>query len=102
MKEKRHKIRIKDIISFEGNSNYTTIFYNDGTHYLAGYTLGFFEKKYAFSPDFLRIHKSTIINKKYVQFIETENKNGFVQLTNGKRFEVSRRRVPVLEKVYIK
>jgi DNA-binding LytR/AlgR family response regulator len=97
MKEKRHKIRIQDIISFEGNSNYTIIFYNDGTQYLSGYTLGFFEKKYAFSPDFLRIHKSTIINKKYLQFIE--NKNGFVQLTNGKRFEVSRRRVQILNDI---
>lgn len=96
MKEKRHKIRIQDIISFEGNSNYTTIFYNDGTHHLFGYTLGFFEKKYESSPDFLRIHKSTIINKKYIKHVETENKNGFVQLTNGKRFEVSRRRIQVL------
>lgn len=97
MKEKRHKIRIKDIISFEGNSNYTTIFYNDGTKYLSGYTLGFFEKKYAFSPDFLRIHKSTIINKNYLHLIENEKVNVFVQLKNGKRFEVSRRRVSVLD-----
>ncbi len=65
--------------------------------FFSGYSLGFFEKKYKNSTDFLRIHKSTIINKNYLKSVEIETKNGYVQLINGKRFEVSRRRIQVLE-----
>lgn len=96
MKTKKHRFRINDALWFEGDSNYTNIYYIDGTQFLSGYTISFFEKILSEQKEFVRVHKSVIVNRAFLDKFEENGRNGYVTLTNGKTFGVARRRKQVV------
>jgi two-component system, LytTR family, response regulator len=83
-------IQTDQLMCMEGCGNYTFLYTNDGRRYLVSKTL----KSYAAILDenqFLRVHKSWIINLKYLQeFCEYERS---LKLKGGREIAISRRRI---------
>jgi len=78
----------KDIIRLEGESNYTRFFFSNHKPVLVSKTLKEYEE--LLTPyDFLRVHKSYLVNRTYVQHMDRE---GVLWLTDGSHILVSRRK----------
>ncbi len=83
-------VDIEDIIHIEADSNYSIFHLKNGEKITVSKVLKDYEE---ILPEerFVRIHKSSIVNLRYVN--EYNNKNGLVlSLTNGESIIVSRRR----------
>lgn len=80
-----------DIIRCESHGNYTYIYFIDGSFLLLTSTLKHYEDILLQEGDFYRIHRSHLINLRYVrQFIK--GKQAYVQLTDDTKIEVSERK----------
>lgn len=77
-----------DIVQVQGESNYSRIFFSDGQNIVITQNLGMIEQK--LPSDFVRIHKSHLVNVRYVSGILRRQKA--VMLINGCRIPVARRR----------
>ncbi|MBC8485170.1 MAG: response regulator transcription factor [Bacteroidetes bacterium] len=83
-------IRIEDIIRCESDGNYTTFYMNSGEKVIVTKLIKEYEEM--LSPlTFYRIHKSHIINFKYIKKY-TRGDGGSVIMNDGTKIEVSRRR----------
>lgn len=81
---------IDDIIRLEAEGSYTKVVVKDGKKTIVSRTLKDFESTMP-KEKFYRIHKSHLINLKYVK--EYSNTDGnFVIMTDGSRIEISRRK----------
>lgn len=78
---------LKDIIRCEANDNLTDLYLLDGTKRTVCRTLKFYENVLS-DYDFIRVHKSHIINVNYVKRY-IKGKGGEVMLTNGTEVRVS-------------
>ena len=77
-----------EIISCEAVGNYTKFFMQNGRNYLISKTLGEYDA--LLSPHhFIRTHKSHLVNKKFISFIDHD---GFAVLKDNTKVDVSRRR----------
>ncbi len=83
-----HFLKLEDIVYLHGEGRYTTLFTNDNRSYVQTKNLGIFEKEIA-NEDFLRVHKSYIVNKKYVKAVYKNN--GAILLSNGVEIMISKR-----------
>ena len=89
-------IELEKIIYVRADNNYSKFNCVDDVSVLAAKTLGEFEKMLD-GLRFVRIHKSTMVNLKYVRGYQ--HKDGhYVVLHTGKKLVVARRRVPLLLK----
>lgn len=83
-------VKVKDIVRMEGDSNYTKIFFKQGTTLLISRTLKDFESL-LMEFQFERIHKSHLVNLNYViRFYK--NDGGKVQMEDGSILTVSTRK----------
>lgn len=87
-KEGVHYLQPADIIRCEAVGNYTKFFVEGGKTYLISKTLGEYDALLA-SQHFIRTHKSHLVNKKFISFIDHD---GFAVLKDKSKVEVSRRR----------
>jgi two-component system LytT family response regulator len=79
-----------DIVFLEGQGRYTKVVLLDGRTFMVVRNIGEFETE--LKPHrFFRIHKSYLINCMHVKKI-AKNDGGFVELSNGKSIEISRRK----------
>jgi two-component system LytT family response regulator len=78
----------KNIIRLEGESNYTRFFFIGQKPILVSRTLKEYEE-ILLEHDFIRVHKSHLVNKKYVTHFDKE---GLLWLTDGSHIVVSRRK----------
>ena len=68
----QHVIPIADIIAIEAQESYSSI-YTQSKKYTASKNLKHFERVFSETPNFLRVHKSWIVNKNYiVNYSKTE------------------------------
>jgi len=87
-KEGVHFLFPADIIRCESTGNYTRFFTAMNKTYLISKTLGEYDT--LLTPHhFIRTHKSHLVNKKYISFIDHD---GFAVLKDNSKVEVSRRR----------
>ncbi|MEM9024588.1 MAG: LytTR family DNA-binding domain-containing protein, partial [Bacteroidota bacterium] len=86
-----------DILYLKGEDNYTRFQLADGHSILVTRTLKEFEELLA-PEGFLRIHKSSVINPRWIKSYRFEN-TGHVRMKNGEDLEVSRRRSKLLFEV---
>ncbi len=93
---KRNNISTSDIVMLEGLSNYTFIHLNNGEKILVSKTMKEFEET-LLENGFSRVHKSFLINLRYLSSIETKGEL-FVILRTGQRVEISRRRKTSFQK----
>lgn len=81
---------INEIVRCEADGNYTTVFFKNGDKQVASKTLKEFENLLC-EHNFWRIHKSHLINLKYLKkYIKGEG-GGNVVMTDNSEIEVSRR-----------
>ncbi|MEZ0486773.1 LytR/AlgR family response regulator transcription factor [Fibrella aquatica] len=87
----RKAMPMHKIVRLEGEGNYTIFHFSDGTKLIVSLTL----KKMAsrLAPDvFARPHKKNIVNMLYLEESNPHRNQLTVQLTNGDRIDVSRRK----------
>jgi two-component system LytT family response regulator len=87
-KEGVHFLLPADIIRCEALGNYTLFFVTSGKNYLISKTLGEYDTLLT-PQNFIRTHKSHLVNKKFISFIDHD---GFAVLKDNTKVEVSRRR----------
>ena len=85
----RKKVQPDDIIFLEGKINYTLIFLADGSNLFVATTLKQLQKRLSFAC-FFRVHKSQIVNLRFVE--ERENQAEKIFLSNGVLVKISRRK----------
>ena len=87
-----------DFMYLEGEGNYTSIVFVDGTRYVDTKSIGVYEDILD-QKNFFRIHKSHIVNVLYVK--EFLNDDGhFAVMKNNDRLAISRLRVPQFLKLF--
>lgn len=79
-KGQQHIISIDSIVAIEAQESYCTIYTLDKVH-VASKNLKHFEKIFESISDFIRVHKSWLINKKYLKHYSKSDLS--IQLTNG-------------------
>lgn len=83
-------VSLDEIMYCESQDNYTQFFLIDGRRVMVSKTIKYFEEVLD-SEKFFRVHRSNIINLKYIdKYVKGEG--GFVVLKQGARIPVSRRR----------
>ncbi len=87
-------VQVKDIIRIAAEDNFTKFFLVDGSNRLICRTLKFYEETLG-NFDFLRIHKSHMINLQYIKKY-TKGKGGFVTMTDGSSVDVAATKKKVL------
>ncbi|MFM7023821.1 MAG: LytR/AlgR family response regulator transcription factor [Flavobacteriales bacterium] len=80
-------IHVNDIIRCEANDNFTSFHLTNGKKMLICRTLKFYEECLS-DFDFVRVHKSHLINLQYVTKY-TKGKGGFVTMNDGSQVDVS-------------
>ncbi len=80
-------VQVKDILRCEAADNFTKFYMLDGTNYLICRTLKFFDELLS-EFDFVRVHKSHLINLKQVVKYK-KGKGGQVGMTDGSFIDVS-------------
>ena len=87
----RRRISMHNIIRLEGDGNYTTFFFRDGTKLMVSLTLKKLESR--LSPTvFARSHKKNIVNLLYLQEVCPDQQPFVMSLANGDRVDISRRK----------
>lgn len=79
-------INLEDILYCQADNNYTTVYLKNEKTYVACRTLQTVEELLQ-GKSFLRIHRSFIVNLKYLQKF-TRGKQAFISIENGKEFPV--------------
>jgi len=77
-----------EIVRFEASSNYTYIHFTNRKPMLIAKVLGDYEEQLS-SAGFVRTHRSHLINKQYVTFIDG---HGNIVMEDNSRVEISRRK----------
>ncbi len=87
-----HFVKIRDIVRFEAEDNYTHIMLRGGNRITASKTIKAYEDM--LSPfNFYRVHKRHVINMNYMKkFVKGEG--GYLVMDDDVKIEVSRRRRP--------
>lgn len=83
-----------EILYCEGENNYTRFIFTKHKNILVSKTLGEYEELLS-EHGFLRIHKSSLVNAKYVTKVDRE---GMLQMSDGKQLSVSKRRKELVMK----
>lgn len=87
----RKAMPMHKIVRLEGEGNYTLFHFADGTRLMVSLTLKKMESR--LSPGlFARPHKKNIVNLLYLEEQSLNRHQHTVQLANGDRIEVSRRK----------
>lgn len=84
-------IKVKDIIKLESESNYTVFYLENNKKVIASKTLSVFEEILE-SLNFMRIHRSYVVNLTKILNIENNSNSYYTQLSDGSKVEISRRK----------
>jgi DNA-binding LytR/AlgR family response regulator len=82
-------INLKDVTYLKSSSNYTTIKMLDGHKYTSSKHLKIYDEAVQTNPDFLRIHRSAIVNKNFVKAILRKGHKVSILMADGEILEVS-------------
>jgi two-component system LytT family response regulator len=90
-------VPVADIIRIEAASNYSRVYFADGTQMVVSKVLQWFQN---LLPEdlFVRVHRSHLVNKSFVKAING-NDNKTLQMNTGEFIVVSRRRKDLMQNV---
>lgn len=88
---KNHHFYSQDIIYLKADINYTEFFMNDGRKFTSSSTLKRHQADERLK-DFLRVNKSYLVNRRYIDECRDDATGNRIYLTNGDEIRVSRRR----------
>ncbi|MFM8371749.1 MAG: LytR/AlgR family response regulator transcription factor, partial [Bacteroidota bacterium] len=89
-----HFVRLGDIIRLEADDNYTHFILQAGKRLTASRTIKAYEEALG-AFNFIRVHKKHIVNMNYMKTYH-KGEGGELDLENGEKVEVSRRKKPQL------
>jgi DNA-binding LytR/AlgR family response regulator len=95
----RRRFLPQEVILLTADVNYTKVFLLDGRRMTVSTTLKILENRFAACTDFFRTHKSFLINLNYVKSLDSFNNETFIEMQNGFRVSVSRRKKKALRKM---
>ena len=82
---------VKDIVRLEAQESYTNIVFTRGQkEILASINLGEYEEQFKSYPEFMRVHRSNMVNLRYVE-VYVKADGGYLKLRNGEEVDVSKR-----------
>lgn len=82
---------VKDIIRLEAKESYTNIVFTPGQkEILASINLGEYEAQFKPYRQFMRVHRSNLVNLDYVE-VYVKSDGGYLRLKNGESVDVSKR-----------
>jgi two-component system LytT family response regulator len=77
-----------------GSGNYTKFIMLDSEVHTSSKNLKVYTDAIAHHPNFVRIHRSYLVNKNFVKQIhKTNNQQWFVQMTKNEKLELSKGRI---------
>jgi two-component system LytT family response regulator len=84
-------VQLSEVLYFTSVNRYTNIQMADGTRHLSSKHLKIYIESLSGNTDFVRIHRSSIVNKNYVRSVIRDNKQNqyYVVMTNGQKLEMS-------------
>lgn len=85
-------LRVGEIVHCESENNYTRFYLENRRNLLATSPLKYYEKLLP-GQDFFRVHKSHLIQRKFIRRVE-KGDGGLVEMVGGEKLPVSRRRKP--------
>lgn len=80
--------------------NYSRFHFHDGSEMVVSYTLKRIEDKLRNCKNFIRIHKSYIINKDFIESISKNKKETIIKTYDSTEFLVSRRKQKIIKKFH--
>jgi two-component system, LytTR family, response regulator len=86
----RRWVGLHQIVRFEGQTNYTIIFFTDGTHLLVALTMKRLLERMP-ANQFVRIHRKHLVNKAFIA--HTQSTAFMLDLSNGDSVAIARRRI---------
>jgi DNA-binding LytR/AlgR family response regulator len=90
------KVFVNNVILLKGDSNYTTFYLKHGKSKVVARTLKFFEPHLQ-TQGFLRVHRSYLINPKYIKNYDEEM--DILMMADGYQASISRRRKGALKQL---
>lgn len=85
----------KEITYLEADVNYTIFHLKNGKKIVSSFTLKKYESDYRYAG-FLRVHKSFLLNPQHILHCEQIGKKATVELSNGRKVNVSRRKIGLI------
>jgi two-component system, LytTR family, response regulator len=85
---RQKEFKPEEVICFEGDINYTKIYFTSGKTNVIAFTLKNIESQLSGNQSFCRVHKSFIVNVNYISQVEKTE----IMLQNQKRVLLSRRK----------
>jgi len=98
---KRNMIKLGDILYLKSAKNYTIFKLADGREIISSKTLRIFEEELDEIPNFVRLHRSYIINLEYVKDLYFNCRGGEV-LIHDQKIIISRRKAAEFRRKYRK
>ncbi len=83
-------VPVNDIVGIEGDGRYSTVYFVDAKQQLITRNIGEFEEELS-AHGFFRVHKSWLVNCSHVVKLSNSD-GGTIELRNGKKVLLSRRR----------
>jgi DNA-binding LytR/AlgR family response regulator len=91
----RQWIGFQEIIRFEGEGNYTVLFFVDGSRLLLATTLKRLTARIP-ADQFVRLHRKHLVNRAFITAIRADDFTA--DLSNGDAVSIARRRVSALKR----
>ncbi|MFT3827777.1 MAG: LytTR family DNA-binding domain-containing protein [Chitinophagaceae bacterium] len=85
-------INMEQIVYLKSCSNYTIIKMADGNKYTSSKHLKIYDMAISSHPDFLRVHRSAIVNKNYVKAIVRKGHKNIILMPDDSQVEISSKR----------
>src|SRR5258705_11729777 len=92
----RHLIDVRDIVRIQSISNYSKLFFRDGRTLVVAKLLRWFEQQLQ-ARDFVRVHRTHLVNRDYICQYRADKGGSKLELTNGEKVDVSRRKAGFLK-----
>src|SRR5258705_5854984 len=92
----RHIIDVKEIVRIQSISNYSKLYFKDGRTLVVAKLLRWFEEELKMR-DFVRVHRTHLINTDYIDQYRTDKSGSKLKLSNGEQIDVSRRKAGFLK-----
>lgn len=96
--KRNDSIETEKVMLLEALENYTLFHLNDGRKIISSRTLKRHQEKLEIEF-FVRVNRSTIINKSFVKQVLLKDDTNYICLKNGKEIKVSRRRQGTLRQL---
>ena len=82
-------LNLTEVLYFSASGPYTNFFTIDGTKYVSSKLLKIYVDALQHHPDFVRIHRSNMVNKNFVKAVLRDKHRINVLMTNGEELEIS-------------